>query len=64
MRRVIEITDFDTSTPVTHLVELYRSDSNDCYIAFIDGQLLRKRIDWSRIFEELRSALPILLQDF
>lgn len=31
LRRVIEITDFDSGTPFTHRLELYRTFRIDCY---------------------------------
>ncbi|MEH6649997.1 MAG: hypothetical protein V7707_08245 [Motiliproteus sp.] len=62
LRRVIEITDFDNGSPVTHRVELYRSDRIDCYNVKIDGQPWQQRIGWSRILEGLRKALPRLRQ--
>jgi hypothetical protein len=31
LRRVIEITNYDSGTPTTHIIELYRSDRVDCY---------------------------------
>lgn len=58
LRRVIEITDYDTGCPVTHRIELYRSDRIDCYNVLIDGQPWQERIGWSRILEGLRKALP------
>ena len=36
LRRLIEISDFDTGTPFTHRVELYRSNRIDGYM---DGQM-------------------------
>jgi len=32
LRRLIEITDFDTGTPITHRVELYLSNRIGCYM--------------------------------
>ena len=58
LRRLIEITDYDTSIPVTHQIELYRSNRIDCYKAWIDGKLWKERIGWSKILEGLRKALP------
>jgi len=39
LRRVIEITGFDSGTPVTHRFELYRTLWIDCYSVWIDGKL-------------------------
>ena len=61
--RVIEITDFDSGTPVTHRFELYRTSRIDCYSVWIDGKLWKERIGWSRILEGLRKALPRIRQD-
>ncbi|MBY4679107.1 hypothetical protein [Marinobacterium arenosum] len=58
LRRVIEITDYDTGIPVTHRVELYRSNRIDCYNVWIDGGLWQNRICWSRVLEGVRKALP------
>lgn len=63
LRRLIEITDFDTGTPITHRVELYRSNRIDCYNVVINGNLWKRRIGWSKILEGLRKALPRLRSD-
>lgn len=47
-RRLIEITDYDTSIPVTHQIELYRSNRIDCYNAWINGKLWKERIGGAR----------------
>ena len=62
LRLVIEITDFDNGSPVTHRVELYRSDRIDCYNVKIDGQIRLPRFIWSRILEGLCKALLRLRQ--
>ena len=36
LRRSIEITDYDTGTPVTHRIELYRSIRIDCYNVWVN----------------------------
>ena len=36
LRRLIIITDYDTGTPVTHRLELYRSNRIDCYNVWIE----------------------------
>lgn len=62
LRRVIEVTDYDSDQPATHRIELYRSDRIDCYRAVVDGQLWKTRIGWSRVLEGLRKVLPRLRQ--
>lgn len=62
LRRIIEITDFDSGTPMTHRIELYRSDRIDCYNVNIDGQPWVQRMGWSRILAALRKALPRIRQ--
>ncbi|ABG41260.1 hypothetical protein Patl_2749 [Paraglaciecola sp. T6c] len=39
LRRVIEITDYDTGQPIVHRIELRKCDRIDCYDAFVDGVL-------------------------
>ena len=62
LRRVIEITDFDSGTPVTHRLELYRTSRIDCYNVWEDGKPWKNRVGWSRILENMRKALPRLRQ--
>ena len=62
LRRVIEITDFDSGTPITHRIELYRTDRIDYYNVNIDGNPWQQRIGWSRVLEGLRKALPRIRQ--
>lgn len=63
LRRIIEITDLDSGEPVTHKLELYRSDRIDCYKVFVDGKLWKKRIGWSQILAGIRKALPRLIRE-
>lgn len=58
LRRIIEITDLDSGTPVKHRMELYRTDRIDCYDVFVDNRLWKRRIGWSKILEGLRKSLP------
>jgi len=58
LRRLIKITDYDTGTPVTHRIELYRSNRVDCYNVWVNDKLWKKRIGWSKVLEGLRKALP------
>ena len=58
LRRLIKITAYDTGTPLTHRIELYRSNRIDCYNVWINGALWKERIGWSKVLEDLRKALP------
>lgn len=58
LRRVVEITDYDGPVPRVYRMELRRSDRIDCYDAYADGALWRRRIGWSRVLAGLRMALP------
>ncbi|MCO4759665.1 MAG: hypothetical protein KC477_16710, partial [Oceanospirillaceae bacterium] len=49
-----------TGTPITHRIELYRSNRIDCYNVVINGNLWKRRIGWRKILEGLRKALPRL----
>ena len=60
LRRIIEITDYDSGEAVTHRVELYSCDRIDCYNALTNGSSWQTRIGWSRILADLRMALPRL----
>lgn len=57
LRRVITITDYDCGER-TVTMELRRSDRIDCYNAYVDGQLWKARIGWSRVQEWIRKAFP------
>ena len=57
IRRVITITDYDFGEK-TVTMELRRSSRIDCYNCYIDGQLWKSRIGWSRIQEWIRKAFP------
>lgn len=61
LRRVIEITDYDTGEPIHHKLELYKTDRIDCYKVFVDGKLWKERIGWSKILAGIRKALPRLM---
>jgi hypothetical protein len=39
LRRVIEITDFDSGEPIVHKVELYKTDRIDCHDVCVDGAI-------------------------
>jgi hypothetical protein len=60
LRRIIEITDYDSGQAITHRVELYSCDRIDCYNALTNGNSWQTRIGWSRILADLRMALPRL----
>jgi hypothetical protein len=53
LRRVIEITDFDSSEPIVH-----KTDRIDCYDVYVDGAIWKKRIGWSQILAVIRKAMP------
>lgn len=57
LRRVIEIKDLDYGDPIKYKMELYRMDRIDCYDVFVNDQLWKKRIGWSKVLETLRKAL-------
>lgn len=61
LRRRITIEDFDGVTPVTHTIELFRTQRIDSYRAVVDGRPWHPRIGWSRVLDGLRRALPRLL---
>ena len=57
LRRVITITDYDCGER-TVTMELRRSDRIDCYDCYVDGNLWKSRIGWSRVQECIRKAFP------
>jgi hypothetical protein len=57
LRRVIEITDFDSGEPIVHKLELYKTDRIDCYDVYVDGAIWKKRIGWSQILAGIRKAM-------
>lgn len=63
LRRIIEITDYDSGEPITHKLELYKTDRSDCYKVLVDGKLWKKRIGWSNILAGIRKALPRLARE-
>lgn len=63
LRRVIEIIDYDSGEPITHKLELYKTDRIDCYKVLVDGKLWKKRIGWSNILAGIRKALPRLARE-
>jgi hypothetical protein len=58
IRRVIEITDFDSGKPIVHKLELYKTDRIDCYDVYLDVAIWKKRIGWSQILASIRKAMP------
>ncbi|RTE64487.1 hypothetical protein EH243_16835 [Amphritea opalescens] len=52
------MTDYDTGTPFTHLVELYPSNPVDCYNVWLNGKRWKTRMGWSNVLEGLKKALP------
>ncbi len=63
LRRVIEIVDYDSGEPITHKLELYKTDRIDCYKVLVDGKLWKQRIGWSNILAGIRKALPRLARE-
>ncbi|MGS2720110.1 hypothetical protein [Paraglaciecola aestuariivivens] len=63
LRRVIEITDYDSGEPVVHKIELFRTDRIDCYDVHVDGSLWKKRIGWSQVLAGIRKAMPRLARE-
>ena len=61
LRRRIIIEDFDGAEPMTHIIELHRTQRIDCYRAVVDGNAWHARIGWSRVLDGLRRALPRLV---
>jgi hypothetical protein len=58
LSRVIEITDFDSSEPIVHKLELYKTNRIDCFDAYVNGVIWNKRIGWSQILAAIRKAIP------
>lgn len=58
LRRVIIIIDYDSGEPVERRMELRRSNRVDCYDCYINGELWKSRIGWSRCLEWIRKAFP------
>lgn len=63
LRRVVLITDYDSGKPITHKLELFKTDRIDCYKVVVDGRLWKERIGWSNILIGIRKALPRLLRE-
>jgi len=57
LRRVLIVIDYDSSEPVEHRIELYRTSRVDVYRATADGQDWGRR-GWSAVLEGLRKSLP------
>jgi hypothetical protein len=57
LRRVIEITDFDSAELIVHKLELYKTGRIDCYDVYVDGAIWKKRIGWSQILAGIRKAM-------
>jgi hypothetical protein len=58
LRRVIEITDFDSGEPIVHKLELYKTERLDCFDVYVNGAIWKKRIGWSQILACIRKAMP------
>jgi len=55
LRRVVTVTDFDSGTPITHTLHLYRTRRVDSYRVEADGQKW-KACGWSAALEGLRKS--------
>ena len=67
LRREVIVVDYDTGSPVTHTLLLYRTARVDQYRAVADGKPWQERIGWSRVLAGLRKAfqrLPSPRSDF
>lgn len=67
LRREITVIDYDTGTPITHTMHLYRCGRIDQYRAVADGKPWKDRIGWSRVLTAVRKAylrLPSPRSDF
>ena len=49
LRRVIEITDYDTGQPMVHRIALRKCDRIECYDAFVDGVLWKRCVGRSNV---------------
>ncbi|MGK0398787.1 MAG: hypothetical protein ACJA0I_001083 [Gammaproteobacteria bacterium] len=58
LRRVIDITDFDSGNPIVYKLELYKTDRIVCFDECVDGAIWKKRIGWSQILASIRKAMP------
>ncbi|MEC4091751.1 hypothetical protein [Pseudoalteromonas rubra] len=61
-RRMIEFTDYDNGQPITHKLELYKTDRSDSYKVFVDGKPNKERIEWINILAGIRKVLPRLVR--
>ena len=58
LRRVIEITDFDSGGSIVHRLEIYKTDRIDFCEVYVNGAIWKKRIGWSQILAGIRKAMP------
>jgi hypothetical protein len=63
LRRVIDITDYDSGQPAVHPIELRKCDRIDCYDGFVDGELWKRPVGWSNILTGIRKAIPRLARE-
>jgi hypothetical protein len=49
LRRVIEITDLESSEPIVHKLERYKTDRIDCYDVYVDNAIWKKRTACSQV---------------
>ena len=63
LRRIIEITDFDSGDPNIHRLELYKTDQIACYIVLVDEKPWKECIGWRNILAGISKALPRLIRN-
>ena len=57
LRRTVLVTDYDTGTPVSHELRMFKTRRVDTYRIEADGKLW-KRAGWSEALRGLRKAYP------
>jgi hypothetical protein len=63
LRRVIEITDYDSGQPVIHCFELRKCNRHDCYDALVDGELWKRSVGWGNIIAGICKAMPRIVRE-
>ncbi|MFT6909414.1 MAG: hypothetical protein ACJAS1_006132 [Oleiphilaceae bacterium] len=46
-----------------HSIELHKCDRIDCYDAFVNGELWKRRVGWRNILTGIRKAMPRLARE-
>ncbi len=62
LRRIVIIIDFDFGVRFARM-DLYRTSRVDCYDAYINSELWKSRIGWSRVLEWIRKAFPRVISE-